>query len=363
MIEIGLLEERCYSTYENLLKISSLGMAYHSLQYKSILERVTGTEPLYLVAERDGEAVGALPAFLKRNGKYGNVLNSLPFFGSHGGILVRDDLDGRSILAVKGELLEAFDDLAHQTDCITATIIATPFERDHDFYKTNFQPTYIDGRIGQIVDLSRFSAEDELMPSFSSSCRRAVRKAMESDLEIRRGIRGEDMKELYDVYLDTIRRLNGIAKPISFFEELSKCQGEFSSIYSAVFRGEIVGGLLSFHYNGIVEYHTPFFRESYKHLRPMNLIVFEALKDALANRAHYYNFGGTWLSQDGVYRFKRNWGSEDFPYYYYTKCYRDVSDLKEAGPEALLEAYKWFYVLPFSELDGGMSDEDRPHGK
>jgi hypothetical protein len=61
-----------------------------------------------------------------------------------------------------------------------------------------------------------------------------------------------------------------------------------------------------------------------------------------------WNWGGTWTSQGGVYRFKRKWGAEDRPYRYFIRI-NDRSVL-DATPEELLERFPHFYVVPFSAL-------------
>jgi hypothetical protein len=58
--------------------------------------------------------------------------------------------------------------------------------------------------------------------------------------------------------------------------------------------------------------------------------------------------GGTWLSQSGVYDFKKRWATTDYPYYYYTQIFN--TDVKLQRKETLLTMYPGFYVLPFSEL-------------
>ena len=63
-----------------------------------------------------------------------------------------------------------------------------------------------------------------------------------------------------------------------------------------------------------------------------------------------WNWGGTWLSQEGVRRFKNKWAAQDVPYRYYTQV-NDMSVL-ERTPRELLEAYPGFYLVPFNELAG-----------
>jgi len=72
--------------------------------------------------------------------------------------------------------------------------------------------------------------------------------------------------------------------------------------------------------------------------------------DAASEGYVWWNWGGTWLSQDGVYRFKSRWGTQDLPYRYFTIVRN--SEILKASREELLTAYPGFFTVPFSALSG-----------
>ena len=107
--------------------------------------------------------------------------------------------------------------------------------------------------------------------------------------------------------------------------------------------------MLIFYFNGTVEYFTPVIRPEFRHTQALALVIYEAMKDAVQEKAcKLWNWGGTWLSQGGVYDFKKRWGTEDYPYYYYTKVFNQ--ELLKVNSKDLLDEYAGFYVLPFNEL-------------
>ena len=76
----------------------------------------------------------------------------------------------------------------------------------------------------------------------------------------------------------------------------------------------------------------------------------EAMKDAMLRGYDNWNWGGTWLSQGGVYDFKKRWGTSEHPYYYFTQVFnQDVLSLSKA---VLVKDYLGFYVVPFDALKG-----------
>jgi hypothetical protein len=78
------------------------------------------------------------------------------------------------------------------------------------------------------------------------------------------------------------------------------------------------------------------------------LLIFEAMQDAVSEGFHVWNWGGTWHSQESLYRFKSRWGTRDCPYYYYIRVYDE--EILSMTEEQLLEGFPYFYVVPFEKL-------------
>ncbi len=87
-IEIVKLDQESERSYEELLEQCSSAMLYHSLGYRRFLKSfLPSAEDWYLLAFEGAQLLGALPTFIV-NGPLGPALNSLPFFGSHGSIVL-----------------------------------------------------------------------------------------------------------------------------------------------------------------------------------------------------------------------------------------------------------------------------------
>ena len=89
------------------------------------------------------------------------------------------------------------------------------------------------------------------------------------------------------------------------------------------------------------------FRQTDLHATLKKLVDTEA--QALSAGKTYWNWGGTWRTQEGEYRFKRKWGAEDHSYRYFVWL-RDRSILKRS-PTEIVQAYPGFYVVPFDALE------------
>lgn len=358
-ITIDFLKQEQENEYENLICAKPTGLLYYSLQYRNFLSKfMKDSDPYYLVAFNDGQMIGALPTFLKRNAKYGNVLNSLPFYGSNGGIitspLVKDPKE------VSLALLQAFYDLAHQKNVCTATIISNPLENNQQFYEKYALHTLRDERIGQISPLPVVQCEDEiadvLMNQFHRKTRNMVRKALKSNFIVSHGGSMKNIECLYYLHCENIQALGGLAKPRYVFDAIQSTfvYDKEYRIYTAESDGLIIAALLVFFYNKTAEYFTPAVAEQYRSNQPVSLLIFEAMKEAVHRGFKYWNWGGTWLSQSGVYAFKKRWGTVDYPYYYYIHEFNQ--SLRGTTPAILLSEYPFYYVLPFNQLKKSHND-------
>jgi len=354
LIFIERLRDEDRIEYEDLVKTSNNGMLYHSIRWKCVLENVTNAKPLYIVAKMNGEIIGALPAFMKRNKRYGNVLNSLPFYGSHGGPIVSPRLNENNRVKVKKALLIAFKRLANENDCVLSTLITTPFETDLTVYKEVLKPDFTDSRIGQITTFREkiTNVENEILyNTIEKRCRTAIRKAQKNGITVEFT---EDLKSLEDLikmHKKGILAKGGTPKPARFFKIATDGLSKNKSFKLLLARKnrEIIGGLLLFYSKNIVEYYTPCFKTEFSELQPLSLLIYEAMKDSIKNGYKIWNFGGGGRLA-GVYKFKKSWGAKEYPYYYYINCYEDINYIKMASVGTLLNEYKWFYVLPFNEL-------------
>ena len=339
--------------YADLLLESPHSLVYTSLKYRELLRRNVDGEDFYLIAKEADEVVGALPLFLKKNPKNGNVLNSLPFYGSTGGFVISPRVSDHK--AVIRALTGTMDEIARATDAMSATIVTSPLDRLSKDYDEYLQPAFREGRTGQVATLAARDddAEDAVMAMAHSKTRNMVRKARSQGVKHHHSLSPETLGFLATTHQENISAVGGIAKSDSFFRSVTEVF-EYDTdyrLYYATLDGHLISALLVLYFNQTAEYFTPATVAEYRSLQPNSLLIFQALKDAQRSGLTYWNFGGTWNTQHGLYHFKRRWGAEDMPYHYHVKQYRDMEHLREMTQQDLLAEYPYFYILPFSVLD------------
>ncbi|MGE5329818.1 MAG: peptidoglycan bridge formation glycyltransferase FemA/FemB family protein [Deltaproteobacteria bacterium] len=300
-----------------------------------------------MALDEDDKVLGILPSFLKDNGNFGAVLNSLPFYGSNGGVI---EYEGNEL--VKEQLINAFYALAEGKNCVSATIITSPFEENINFYDEKVCFTFKDNRVGQLTKLPTYTEEieNDLFNIYHYKTRNTIRKAKKEKVRVSSDYSDDILRFLMSVHSNNMLKIGGIEKPKNFFELISQVfYGEKDfKIYTAYLENKPIAALLVFYFNKTVEYYTPVIEEDYRNKQGLSLCIFEAMKDAIGRGYEWWNWGGTWTSQNGVYDFKKRWGTQDREYFYYTRIFNDK--IMNLSKETLLKEYPFFYVLPFGRL-------------
>ncbi|WP_431098458.1 GNAT family N-acetyltransferase [Polaromonas aquatica] len=346
---VELLTEDTEPEYEAFIASIPTALIYASLRYRNLLrDFLGGADDRYLIARNSAaQIVGVLPAFVKSiPGKVG-VANSMPFYGSHGGPIIRE---GNA--QVGQLLLKYFNDLAVQMGCGSSTIIFSPLTAKHDVKEWGANVKVTDSRIGQMTRLPENSDEPRsaVMTFLQPKTRNMVRKAEKLGVTVAHSETVAAMQFLSDTHASNMLELGGLAKPKLFFELLTKHfrYGSDYRIYTATIEGAPIAGLLLFYFNRTVDYFTPVIVKEHRSTQALSMLISHAMADAVAEGMTWWNWGGTWHSQSGVYKFKQSWGAIDMPYHYSTTI-MDKS-LLEQSKEDLIRDYPYFYVAPFAWL-------------
>lgn len=338
--------------YKAVLGSCDHSLFYHSESYQAFLTALMpDCEHVCLIALEGEVPVAALP-MMARDGALGRVVNSLPFYGSHGGLLATPQASGEA----KAALMDAFHDRCRATGTSWATLITNPLAPSD--WEPRSPPNYHDERIGQFTPLpaagSRAEAEELILAQCHQKTRNMVRKGLKAGYRISHDGSEKAMSRLASLHQENMLTIGGRAKPPEVFKAIRDVfeYDRHYRIYRAdTDAGECASLLLVFYYRDFVEYFTPCVAAEHRSGQPLSALILTAMADAIVERgAKLWNWGGTWLSQDGVYHFKSRWGTQDRPYHYLIWAYDNAPDPGGLGRETLTSEYPFFYTLPYGLL-------------
>ena len=342
-MEVKTLTNDLHDQYDNFLLKNRNNLIYSSRKYIFFLEKLLDCKSIFLLVMDEGLIIASLTIMYK-DGKLGRVYNSLPFYGSNGGI-ISNSFEATSLLINEYNKLILADDVA-SSNYIENPINKISLEKLISYNEEDF-------RIGQFTPLNlknpnQLDNKDLLIQSFHYKTRNSIRKAIKNEIEI--VIDNESMDFVKKEHIKGMIKINGKAKPNLFFDNIFKSfnAGEDYNIFTAKKNNNTIAAVLVFYFNKTVEYFVPVTSEGYKNYQPNSLIIYEAMIDAMNKGFHYWNWGGTWESQSGVYSFKNRWNTSNIKYKYYNNV-KNIMVYK-TSKEEILEDYYGFYILPFNKL-------------
>ncbi|MFH1021904.1 MAG: GNAT family N-acetyltransferase [Planctomycetota bacterium] len=348
-ISIEILSPDRFEEYGRFLLSAPRHLIYASLPYMSFLSRVVPGQARYYLATQGNAIVGAMPAFEMVHPRLGYVSNSLPWYGSHGGILAFQE-------PVVAALADAFLRHIRSQNLLSATIIGSLFDDENNaaLLKRHLDVFTTDSRIGQLTSLPEAGEDigDRLLQDvFTQKTRNLVRKSFAQGFEMSRADDDASWNFLFQTHRENLTTIGGRYKPQEHFLAIRETfPPDMRTLWIASHQGRPVAALLLLLYNRTVEYFTPAVSHEYRSRQPLSFLIHHAMIDAVKNGFQRWNWGGTWLNQKSLYHFKKGLGARDYPYRYYIITNpAGLSRMKE-NKNLLLDAFPNYYLFPLNQL-------------
>jgi Acetyltransferase (GNAT) domain len=342
--------------WNSLSEACSWGSFYHSARNLDLVQAVAAVRVYYLSCYKNGQLTGGI-SFGVKNGISGPVVNCLPYFGSYGDALVERDGDTEAEKLLYRSLLQH----CHEMNALSLTVISSPFagKSHHGRLLQFLRPSFTENRICQISHIPAYNGEardtyrDKILGMMQGRARTAYKKVARAGFELRRAESESEVLAFASIHQQNIGAKGGIFKTKEFFLKvfrMSQDDANGSEMAVVLDNGNVVAGVVLFSFKDMVEYHSVCLSDSYRSISPIYQIIVERMVDAGMAGCRLWNFGGTWNSQVGVYKFKRSFGALDYPYHYYNVFFRDLEAVRQMRQKDIIRAYPLYYVVPFSEV-------------
>ena len=179
---------------------------------------------------------------------------------------------------------------------------------DYSLLKYGYR--YVKREVSSILFLE--DSIEKNVNKFKPSHRQALRKAQRSGVVIKKT---DDFNSFYNILKKNLKNRHNV-RPTHTVNELSKLKKLFPEniiLYGAFIEGSMIGGVVNFIANNdvILSFYISH-DEKYQEYRPINLLFYEVLKDAITNKYRVFDFGIFTVNEEpnmGLAKFKENFGS------------------------------------------------------
>jgi FemAB-related protein (PEP-CTERM system-associated) len=308
----------------------------HCWAWKDIFETVFGHRPNFLIARKNTgpepqNVVGVLPLFHVKSLLFGSALIAVPYLNG-GGVLADDEETNRM-------LVEAASRLGLE--------IGVKYVEFRQREPLPFDATDLIERSHKVAMLLPLMGDSQqMLMSFPSKLRNKIRRPAKSGfhVEVFSGASGDlsPIETFYTVFARHMRDLGTPVYPKSLFVSVARAFGERCRILLAWHDGAPTSCGMTVGYNNDVEIPWASSLTKYNQFRPNTLLFWHAIKTACEDGYARFDFGRS-SHDSGTYDFKRQWGCEPAPlYWYYAGGKSNVPDVNPQNPKfsALVQCWK-----------------------
>ncbi len=167
------------------------------------------------------------------------------------------------------------------------------------------------------LDLS--ANESDIFSGFKDSTRRNIRKAVREGVQVRIGNSLHFVEEFYRLHCMT-RKIHGLPpQPFYFFRNICDhiLSGGHGMLALAYFEKKIIAGAVYFHFGKKAIYKYGASDKAYQHLRPNDLVMWEAIRFYCGKKYTNFSMGRTEKMNKGLQGFKIGWNTTERAVNYY----------------------------------------------
>lgn len=297
-IEISRSQGALGGAWRQAVSTLSTSTLAHAPEWLTVIRRAYGHEPLYLTAQDDEGRGGVLPAFIVRRPFFGTVVASMPF------------LDAGGPCTASPALAHALaDQLMAEAERVGARFVE---------FRSTGKLDLVSPPMEHKVNLTLQLPVDSggLWRQIDASTRNKVRKAERAGLSVEFG-GVEKLKAFYDVFAVRMRDLGSPVHAPGFLRAVLETFGDGSRI-GLVRKGSTpVAGLLAIAFKDRLVVPWSSCLKDYFSLGTNVLLYWEVLRAACAEGICRFDFGRS-TRNSGTYHFKRQWGAQEEPLFWYT---------------------------------------------
>jgi lipid II:glycine glycyltransferase (peptidoglycan interpeptide bridge formation enzyme) len=268
---------------------------FHSAAWARVLSKSYGHKPFYVCFSHDGEPLALVPLMEVKSTFTGRRGVCLPFSDFCAPLLFNDCEPTLVVARLSALALE------HRWKHLEI--------RGGNWFDLAVEPAV--EYLGHSLDLQQDA--ERLLAVFSSSVRRAIRKAEQSGLIAEVSRSHESVIEFYRLHVQTRRRHGLPPQPFSFFRNIfdEVIRKGFGFVIRATFESRCVAAAIFFQFGRTAVYKFGASEAASQATRGNNLVMWEGIRFLARGGCESLHFGRTSLANGGLRRFKLGWGTTE----------------------------------------------------
>lgn len=287
-------DESDWSKYVLRAPAATLG---HEWKWRAVIRRAYGHASTYLIARQSGIVRGILPLVVVKSPMLGSVLASMPFL-DYGGVCADDREIAHRLI----------DEARRLSGMSTSTAIEL-----RQGAEISDLPEPRRDKVTMVLDLA--GGEAGIWKGLPAKVRNQVRKAEKSGLCTVVG-GPELLEDFYRVFMVNMRDLGSPVHGLSFFASMAQEFGSRLRVRLVREGGKTVGGLIGLCFKDTVLVPWASALREYFPKCPNNLLYWHEIQDRCAQGFKQFDFGRSSVGS-GTYDFKRQWGAQPVPLFWY----------------------------------------------
>ena len=162
-----------------------------------------------------------------------------------------------------------------------------------------------------VHDLVLERSEADQFAKLKDSNRRSIRKARASGIEVKTFRTQESIRTYYELHCLTRKRHGLPPQPFRFFDRIQRVLLEPGTgfVQLAGHQGKWIAGAVFLQFQKRSTYKFGASNLAFQHLRPNNLLMWEAIEKLRSEGSGSLCFGRTDVDDEGLLQFKRSWGA------------------------------------------------------
>jgi hypothetical protein len=281
-------------------------LIFYQSVWSEVLKKGLGGQPLYFYLKEGGEIVAGLPGVLLNFKIFKILYASIPYGNFIGNKLYFPPF------------LESLNVEFRKRRIDQLRLTESPFSESYP--PESFKP--IPAKCS-LLDLKMFEKKN-ILESYRSEVRRAIRKAQKQGLSIRRATARNEVQIFYRLYLSSMERNRAMAKyPPRWFDVLYEVliRQKKADILFAVKDDDYTAGVVLIYSTTSDHYFHNGSAEAHLESRPNDLIVDHIIHEGVKAGKTTLDFMGSDPGDASLLRFKEKWGSQTKDIYTYVKDY------------------------------------------